>query len=92
MTAATELVDAVCASVRDQSGDLTELIDSAVRRIAPLATIAERTSLRDAAFAQMAGLGALDALVSDPDIDEVLVNGDEVWIDRRRTASNRSVG
>ena len=31
----------------------------------------------------MAGLGALDVLVSDPDIDEVLVNGDEVWIDRR---------
>lgn len=82
MTVATDLVDAVCASVRDQPGDLEALIDRAVRRLAPLATTAERSVLRASAFAQMAGLGALDALVSDPEVDEVLVNGDEVWVDR----------
>jgi len=82
MTVAPDLVDAVCASVRDQPGDLAALIDRAVRRLAPLATSAERSVLRTEAFAQMAGLGALDALVSDPEIDEVLVNGDEVWVDR----------
>jgi len=30
----------------------------------------------------MAGLGELDRFVRDPSVDEVLVNGDEVWIDR----------
>ena len=83
MTATPDLVDVVCTSVRDQPGDLAELIDRAVRRLAPLATSQERSELRSAAFAQMAGLGALDTLVSDPEVDEVLVNGDEVWVDRR---------
>jgi pilus assembly protein CpaF len=82
MTAAPDLVDVVCTSVRDQPGDLAELIDRAVRRLAPLATSGERSALRSAAFAQMAGLGVLDTLVSDPEVDEVLVNGDEVWVDR----------
>ena len=82
MTATPDLVDVVCTSVRDQPGDLAELIDRAVRRLAPLATSHERSELRSAAFAQMAGLGTLDTLVSDPEVDEVLVNGDEVWIDR----------
>ncbi len=82
MTTSPDLVAAVCASVRDQPGTLADLIDRAVRRIAPLATGEERSVLHAAALAQMAGLGALDALVSDPDVDEVLVNGDEVWIDR----------
>ena len=63
MTTSAELVDAVCATVRDQPGDLAELIDTAVRSLAPLATADERTRLGHAAFAQMAGLGALDHLV-----------------------------
>jgi len=33
-------------------------------------------------MARMAGLGELDGFVSDPHVDEVLVNGDEIWIDR----------
>ncbi len=89
MTATPDLVDVVCTSVRDQPGDLATLIDHAVRRHAPLATTGERSELRAAAFAQMAGLGALDALVSDPNVDEVLVNGDEVWVDRRGRLERR---
>ena len=94
MTAAPDVVDDVCASVRDHPGDLAELIDRAVRRLAPLATGAERSDLRAAAFAQMAGLGTLDLLVSDPEVDEVLVNGDEVWVDRcgRLEARGRLTG
>ncbi len=80
--ASRKLLADVCASVRDVEGDLDVLIDGAVRRLAPLATAADRRMLRDAALAQMSGLGELDALVTNPDIDEVLVNGDEVWIDR----------
>ena len=82
MTTSTQVLDVVCAAVRDSDGDLSELIDDAVRELAPLATAAERTTLRDAATARMAGLGELDTFVRDPDVDEVLVNGDEVWIDR----------
>ena len=82
MSASRELVESICAAVRDERGELDVLIDEAVRRLAPLATTAEQCELRRAALAQMAGLGALDALVANPAIDEVLVNGDEVWIDR----------
>ena len=82
MTVDTRLVDSVCASVRDERGDLDDLVDAAGRRIAPLATAEERLELRRVAHAQMAGLGALDGYVTDPEVDEVLVNGDEIWIDR----------
>ncbi len=75
-------LDDVCSAVRDMDGDLGTLIDGAVREFAPLATAGERATLRDAAMARMAGLGELDAFITDPDVDEVLVNGDEVWIDR----------
>ena len=77
------LLDDVCASVRDADGELAKLVDDAVRRLAPLATVTERSTLRDAAIAQMSGLGELEAFVADPDVDEILVNGDEVWIDRK---------
>ena len=78
-----DLVESVCASVRDQPGDVDVLVNEAVRRIAPLATADERVELKQAARAQMAGLGALDSLVTDPEVDEVLVNGDDIWVDRR---------
>jgi pilus assembly protein CpaF len=78
----SDAVDAICASVHDQTGDLADLLDTAVRRVTPLSTGDERQAIRDAAMAQMAGLGELDTLVTDPDIDEVLVNGDEIWVDR----------
>lgn len=77
-----EFVDAVCASVRDLDGVLVELIDTAVRQIAPLATAAERQAIASAALAQMSGLGQLEVLVADPSIDEVLVNGEQIWVDR----------
>ncbi len=75
-------VERICATVRDEPGDLDELIDAAARRIAPLATAVERQTLRAAATAQMSGLGELDLLVEDPDVDEVLVNGNQIWVDR----------
>ncbi|MGA9278064.1 CpaF family protein [Ilumatobacter sp.] len=78
-----ELVDTICRTIRDESGDLGELVDRAVRRVAPLATADERARLRSDAVARMAGLGDLEMLVEDPEIDEVLVNGDQIWIDRR---------
>ncbi|WP_051062874.1 CpaF family protein [Ilumatobacter nonamiensis] len=76
------LVDAVCRSIRDETGDLDDLVDRAVRRLAPLTTTDQRRQLRIDATAQMRGLGELDRLVDDPDIDEVLVTGDQIWVDR----------
>ena len=77
-----QIVDAVCADVRLRSGDLAHLIGEAVRQHAPLATSDERSDIGARARARMAGLGVLDALIADPDVDEVLVNGSEVWVDR----------
>lgn len=77
-----ELVASVCSSVRDLDGDVDELIDTAVRRLAPLATAPERQALIAAARAQMSGLGQLDAMVADPMVDEVLVVGNDIWVDR----------
>lgn len=95
MSAASNLLlDAVCSSVRDATGDLADLVDQSVRRLAPLSTAAERRSLHGDAMARMTGLGQLDALIADPAVDEVLVNGDEVWVDRngRLEAANRLTG
>jgi pilus assembly protein CpaF len=83
----TTIVAAICESVCNASGEIAVLIDEAVRQIAPLATAAQRQTLRDAALAQMSGLGELDQLVSDPTIDEVLVNGNQIWIDRNGSLS-----
>ena len=76
------LVRRVCEVVRDAHGDLEELTDDAIRRLAPLATVEQQGALRAASLAQMAGLAELDPFVSDPTIDEVLINGDRVWVDR----------
>ncbi|MFT6292577.1 MAG: pilus assembly protein CpaF [Ilumatobacter sp.] len=78
----SDAVNTICASVHDQTGDLDDLLDAAVRLVTPLSTRDERRAIHDAAMAQIAGLGELDALVTDPDVDEVLVNGDQIWVDR----------
>ncbi len=94
MSRDTALVDTICDSIRDQPGDLSSLIDAAVRRHAPLETTEQRSALRAASLARMTGLGELDVLVSDPTIDEVLVNGTTIWIDRngRTEAVGRLTG
>ncbi|MFN3256667.1 MAG: CpaF family protein [Ilumatobacter sp.] len=76
------LVDLVCASVGHQHGDLERLVADEVRRRAPLATSDERARLHRSAVARMTGLSELDVLVSDPTIDEVIVNDTEIWVDR----------
>ena len=75
-------VDAVCRAVRDEPGDLEHLVDAAVRRLAPLTDASDRRAIRTASIARLAGLGELESLVADPGIDEVLVHGDRIWIDR----------
>lgn len=77
------VIDRVCADVGERHGELEVLVADAVRRFAPLSTAAERRRLHRDAVARMEGLSELDRLVGDATIDEVLVNGSEIWIDRR---------
>ena len=85
--AVSAYIDRVCREVRDTaSGDIEPLIAQAVRRVAPLATVEERSAIRSGAIARLRGLGELEYLLDDPSIDEVLVNaGNEIWIERAGT-------
>jgi pilus assembly protein CpaF len=78
-----DLVDALCHAAEADTGDTATVVRAHVRRVAPLATADGRELLVRAAVARLDGLGALDALLHDPTIDEVLVNaGGDVWIER----------
>lgn len=77
------LVAELCRRVAHIRGDVDMLIDEEVRRLAPLSSPAEQRQLAREAVARLSGLGDLEALVDDPTIDEVLVNGGrEIWIER----------
>lgn len=76
------IVDRICAEVAETPGDLDQLVERAARRLVPLSTVAEQRQIVAESVARMSGLGELDRLVNDPTIDEVLVNDDQIWIDR----------
>jgi pilus assembly protein CpaF len=78
------LVARICSQVAQQAGELTELARDATERLAPLHPPHRRASIARAVVARLGGLGRLDRLLADPDVDEVLVNsGCDVWIERR---------
>ena len=67
-----------------ESGHLEADVRELVEREAPALAGGERDRLVERVLALAAGLGPLDALLGDPTIDEVMVNGPEaVWIERR---------
>lgn len=76
------VIDRICAEVADEQGDLTALVTAAARRLSPLSTGAERRQIVADSLARITGLGQLERLVADPEVDEVLVNGADVWVDR----------
>ena len=77
------LVAALCRAAQGEPGSAEAAVREHVRRLAPLAGAAERERLVGAAVARLDGLGPLDALLRDADVDEVLVNGGgEIWIER----------
>lgn len=77
------LVAAICRAAALDEGETDEVVRAHVRRIAPLARGDDRDRLIRAAVARLDGLGALDALLGDDSVDEVLVNADgDVWVDR----------
>ncbi len=83
------VIDEICRAARDEPGEPTAVVDALIRRIAPLRSAEERHELALRVLAQLTGLGDLDMLLRDPDVDEVLVNGArDVWIDRRGTLTS----
>ena len=80
------LVAALCRAAEHDPGDTATVVRSHVRRVAPLAAPEVADELVREAVARLDGLGALDALLRDATVDEVLVNpGGEVWIERDGT-------
>jgi pilus assembly protein CpaF len=76
-----------------ESGSLEADVRELVEREAPALAGGERDRLVERVLRLATGLGPLDALLGDPTIDEVMVNGpDAVWIERRgrieRTATS----
>lgn len=80
---ALDVVTEVCTRASTISGDVRDVVTREVDRIAPLASASERARLIDRAVARLDGLDALDELLADDDIDEVMVNrGREVFVER----------
>jgi pilus assembly protein CpaF len=91
--AATAVVDAVHGEIlADTAVPEFDRIISAVRRRCPLASDAEVTMLVDQVLARVSGFGALDALLDDDEVTEVMINaGRQVWVERRGELQLRAV-
>jgi pilus assembly protein CpaF len=81
------LVSEICRAAQGDHGDTEAVVRAQAHRLAPLVVGAARERLVRAAVARLEGLGALDALLHDGAVDEVLVNprGD-VWVECDGTA------
>ena len=68
-------------------GDAPELADAVAELVDEEAAVLSgerRAELADRVLRDTVGLGPLEELLRDPEVEEVLVNGhDEVWIERR---------
>lgn len=81
-----DLVAALCRAAERDPGDTATVVRAHVKRVAPLAGTDATEQLVRAAVSRLDGLGALDALLHDPTVDEVLVNaGGDVWVERDGT-------
>jgi pilus assembly protein CpaF len=79
----TKIVDEVCGRVAHLRGDVAEVVNNEIRRLAPLHTTDRQQDMAAKAIARMSGLGELDMFLRDPEVDEVMVNaGHEIWVDR----------
>jgi pilus assembly protein CpaF len=77
------LIDAVCSAAATRVGPVRDIVIRELDRLAPLTDGAERTRLIDSAVARLDGLDALERHLTDPLVDEIIVNrGCEVWIER----------
>lgn len=78
------LVDTICERAAVIAGDVRQVVEHEVDRLAPLATSAERARLVRRSVSRLDGLDVLDDVMRDPSVDEVMVNaGREVYVDRQ---------
>lgn len=79
-----QLVRDVCDDLLDRPGDPSTLAADLVRSHAPLLPRTEVERITELVLAEVTGLGQLEALLDDPHVSEVMVNGArEVWVERR---------
>jgi len=84
--ALTERVHRRVLDERPGAGELRRRIAELTRAEAPLLDDAGVADLVDAVAARTVGLGALDAVLADPAVTEVMVNGPgPVWVERHGT-------
>lgn len=77
------IISAVCADSVAVHGDVDAVVEAQVDRLAPLADDLERAAIQRRAVARLTGLDALEELLTDHSVDEVMVNrGTEIWVDR----------
>lgn len=77
------LVTEICRAAQVDHGDTESVVRAHASRLAPLVAGTDRERLVHAAVARLEGLGALDALLRDDTVDEVLVNaGGDIWVER----------
>jgi pilus assembly protein CpaF len=79
----TDLVEEVRRLLIDEDGDLRVAAARHVARRAPLLPVFEQARVVRRALAEIDGLGLLDEVLDDPEVDEVMVNdGDRLWVER----------
>jgi pilus assembly protein CpaF len=81
---AGELRERLVQSAGEDGGDASQRVAALVEREGALLSETERETLRRLVTEQSLGLGPLEALLADPDVDEVMVNGPgRVYVERR---------
>jgi pilus assembly protein CpaF len=94
MSAPAALSARVRARLLGGPGDepLEQRVSALVREEAPLLAPAAHSTAVAAVVAEVAGLGALEPLLADPDVTEVMVNGPgPVWVERRGVLERTAV-
>ncbi|MGX6449950.1 ATPase, T2SS/T4P/T4SS family, partial [Patulibacter sp. S7RM1-6] len=61
-----------------------ELLEEVLRRDAPLLPPEDRDEVRRLLLERTVGLGPLESLLDDPEVDEIMISGTRpVWVERR---------
>jgi pilus assembly protein CpaF len=77
------LVGLLCQALLDDPSEPTTVASSHLHQLAPLLPADTHSTVVRLALAEIAGLGRLQELLDDPEIDEVMVNGGgEIWVER----------
>jgi pilus assembly protein CpaF len=80
------IIQMLCDRVADVPGDPTELVTQQLGAVAPLMHEQRRERVIAAAVSRLIGLDFLDGLMSDPQVDEILINrAGQVWVESQGT-------